>query len=248
MDRMFSDLVVSRDGAAARRSGLALPASLVLHAAAGTILVLIPLLTPDTLPRAETAPAPIPGFVRLPPAGSGSTTRPPSVRPPRPSLPPSMAFVADPPPLPELPQDDGLDIPAIAIGPGGQAGVPCLFGCDPNGVPGAEPGVPGVGPGPATAMTPLRPGGDIRPPLKEHNVLPVYPEIARAARVQGNVVLDCTISREGRVVDVKVLSGHVLLQPAAVEAVRQWLYRPTLLNGVPVPVVMTVTVRFTLDR
>jgi protein TonB len=79
-------------------------------------------------------------------------------------------------------------------------------------------------------------------------VLPVYPEIARAARVQGNVVLDCTISREGRVVDVKVLSGHVLLQPAAVEAVRQWLYRPTLLNGVPVPVVMTVTVRFTLDR
>lgn len=247
MDRMFSDLVVSRDGAAARRSGLALPASLVLHAAAGTILVLLPLLTPDTLPPAETAPAPVPGLVRLPLAGGVVTTRPPSVRPPRPSPPPSMAFVADPTPLPELPQDDGLDIPAIAVGPVGQV-VPCLIGCDPNGVPGGEPGVAGFGPGLSPAVTPLRPGGDIRPPLKERNVLPVYPEIARAARVQGNVVLDCTISREGRVVDVKVLSGHVLLQPAAVEAVRQWLYRPTLLNGVPVPVVMTVTVRFTLDR
>lgn len=75
-----------------------------------------------------------------------------------------------------------------------------------------------------------------------------YPEIARAARVQGDVVLDCTISDDGRVVDVKVLSGHPLLQDAAVDGVRQWRYRPPLLNGVPIAVVMTATVHFTIDR
>jgi len=79
------------------------------------------------------------------------------------------------------------------------------------------------------------------------DLVPPYPEVARVAHVQGDVVLDCTISSEGRVVDVKTLSGPILLQAAAADAVRQWLYRPTLLNGVPVPVVMTVTVHFALD-
>ena len=125
----------------------------------------------------------------------------------------------------------------------------CLPGVVPGGVPGGDPN--GTGPGtppPSPSTGPIRTGGDIHPPLKVRHVVPVYPEIARAARVQGDVVLDCTISNEGRVVDVKVLSGHALLQAAAVDAVRQWVYRPTLLNGVPVPVVMTVTVHFTLDR
>jgi len=119
----------------------------------------------------------------------------------------------------------------------------------PDGVPGGDPNGTGLGTQPPSPITgPIRTGGDIHPPLKVRHVVPVYPEIARAARVQGDVVLDCTISNEGRVVDVKVLSGHALLQAAAVDAVRQWVYRPTLLNGVPVPVVMTVTVHFTLDR
>ena len=157
-----------------------------------------------------------------------------------------MAFVPD---LPLLPEDPGLDVPAIEPGIDPVGAHPCVIGCAPGGVPGGDPngGVPGVGLPSPPSTEPIRTGGDIRPPLKVRNVFPVYPEIARAARVQGDVVLDCTISNEGRVIDVQVLSGHALLQAAAVDAVHQWLYRPTLLNGVPVPVVMTVTVHFALD-
>lgn len=76
---------------------------------------------------------------------------------------------------------------------------------------------------------------------------PVYPAEAIAARVQGVVILECTISPEGKVVTVKTLRGVPLLDEAAIEAVRQWEYTPTLLNGVPVPVIMTVTVKFKLS-
>jgi len=245
MHGLFSDLVVSRDGAPARRAGLAFPASLVLHAAAATVVVLVAILRPDALPPVEATPGPVREVVALPRAGGGNAIRPSPPRLPHPSPPPSMAFVSN---LPPTPTNEGLDVPATdATEPVG--GVPCLIGCDAGGVPGDEPGggVLGVGTLSAAPQAPIRPGGDIRPPLKVRNVVPPYPEVARAAHVQGDVVLDCTISNEGRVVNVKVLSGPILLQAAAVDAVRQWLYRPTLLNGVPVPVVMTVTVRFALD-
>jgi protein TonB len=104
--------------------------------------------------------------------------------------------------------------------------------------------------GPPTPIraAPVRAGGDIRPPVKLRHVPPVYPELARVARIEGHVVLECTIGPEGRIVEVTILSGPPLLRTAAAEAVRQWLYRPTLLNEVAVPVVMTVTVHFTLSR
>jgi len=246
MQRMFSDLVVSRGGDTARRPGLALPASLTLHAAAATIVVFAAILRQDAPPRVETTPGRIPGFVAPPPAGGGNTIRPSPPRLLRPAPPRSIAFVPD---LPPLPEDPGLDVPALEPGIGAGDAPPCLIGCAPGGVPGGDPDGKVVGGLPSPPPPePIRTGGDIHPPLKVRNVVPVYPEIARAARVQGDVVLDCTISNEGRVIDVKVLSGHVLLQAAAVDAVRQWLYRPTLLNGVPVPVVMTVTVHFTIDR
>ena len=246
MQRMFSDLVVSRGGDTARRPGLALPASLTLHAAAATIVVFAAILRQDAPPRVETTPGRIPGFVAPPPAGDGRVARPLPPRLPRPAPPRSIAFVPD---LPPLPEDPGLDLPALEPGIGAGDAPPCLIGCAPGGVPGGDPDGKVVGGLPSPPPPePIRTGGDIHPPLKVRNVVPVYPEIARAARVQGDVVLDCTISNEGRVIDVKVLSGHVLLQAAAVDAVRQWLYRPTLLNGVPVPVVMTVTVHFTIDR
>jgi protein TonB len=65
--------------------------------------------------------------------------------------------------------------------------------------------------------------------------------------VQGVVILECTISPQGKVTDVKVLRGIPLLNESAVQAVQQWVYTPTLLNGVPVPVIMTVTVNFKLS-
>jgi len=79
-----------------------------------------------------------------------------------------------------------------------------------------------------------------------NKVEPVYPPLARNARVQGQVVLTAIISKDGTIQDLRVLSGHPLLVQAALDAVRQWRYKPYLLNGEPVEVETTVTVNFTL--
>ena len=90
-------------------------------------------------------------------------------------------------------------------------------------------------------------GGAIRQPTKTKDVKPQYPPIAQSARVQGVVIIEATIGVDGRVLDAKVLRSIPLLDAAALDAVKQWVYTPTLLNGVPVPVIMTVTVNFTLQ-
>jgi protein TonB len=92
----------------------------------------------------------------------------------------------------------------------------------------------------------VRVGGDVSAPVKTRNVDPRYPQVAQAARVAGVVILEAVIGPDGRVTDVKILRSVPLLDDAAVEAVRQWEYTPTMLNGVPVPVIMTVTVNFQL--
>jgi protein TonB len=84
-------------------------------------------------------------------------------------------------------------------------------------------------------------------PKKIKDVSPVYPDIAKQAHVQGVVILECTVSAQGRVENVRVLRGIPLLDQAAIDAVQQWVYTPTLVNGVPVPVIMTVTVSFKLS-
>ena len=91
----------------------------------------------------------------------------------------------------------------------------------------------------------IRVGGQIRPPLRIKGVAPIYPAIAQSARVQGDVVIEATIDEEGKVADARVVKSVPLLDQAALDAVRQWEYRPSLLNGVPTAVVMTVTVKFT---
>ncbi len=91
-------------------------------------------------------------------------------------------------------------------------------------------------------------GGDVQQARLLHQVKPSYPQVARNVRVQGRVILEAVIDREGRVDKLRVLSGHPLLVAAALDAVRQWNYRPTLLNGEPVEVMTQVTVTFALDR
>jgi protein TonB len=90
-------------------------------------------------------------------------------------------------------------------------------------------------------------GSVLRAPQKIHQVAPTYPHIAQAAHVSGTVILEALIAEDGSVKDVKVLRSKPLLDDAAVEAVRQWRFTPTLLNGVPVQVIMSVTVTFTLN-
>ena len=91
---------------------------------------------------------------------------------------------------------------------------------------------------------PIRIGGGMRPPTKIHHVSPEYPAEARTAGLSGVVILEATIDPEGAVSDVQILRSVNGLDEAAMAAVRQWRYTPTLLNGEPVPVLMTVTVNF----
>ena len=94
--------------------------------------------------------------------------------------------------------------------------------------------------------TPVRPGGNIREPKKLVDVAPVYPALARAGNIEGIVILEAVINERGEVERLRVLRSVPLLDGAALDAVRRWRYTPTLLNGVPVPVLITITVRFTL--
>jgi len=99
----------------------------------------------------------------------------------------------------------------------------------------------------AAPVVPVRVSGNIQEPRKTRNVSPVYPRAALESRTQGVVVLECTISPQGKVVEVKTLRSVPLLDDAAITAVKQWEYTPTLLDGVAVPVIMTVTVNFRLN-
>jgi protein TonB len=110
-------------------------------------------------------------------------------------------------------------------------------------------GIAGAVVTPATEGGPARPvrvGGSIRVPTKTHTAEPVYPPTARAAGVQGVIILEVVIGVDGAVANARVLRSIPLLDQAALDAVRQWRYEPTLLNGVPTPVIMTVTVNFAL--
>ena len=78
-------------------------------------------------------------------------------------------------------------------------------------------------------------------------VQPVYPPLARAARIQGSVVLAAVISKAGTIENLRMLSGHPMLVPAAIAAVSQWRYRPYILNGEPIEVETQITVNFTLN-
>jgi protein TonB len=79
-----------------------------------------------------------------------------------------------------------------------------------------------------------------------HKVQPTYPPLARQARIQGSVVLQAEISKNGTIENLHVISGHPMLAPAALDAVKQWRYKPYILNGEPVEVETQVTVNFTL--
>ena len=97
------------------------------------------------------------------------------------------------------------------------------------------------------ASNPFRIGGGIKSPVKVRDVKPTYPPEALASQTQGVVILETLIDAEGFVVDARVLRSIPLLNEAALDAVRQWRFMPTLLNGDARSVLMTVTVNFTLE-
>ena len=151
-----------------------------------------------------------------------------------------------PPPVDEAPV---IGVSNIVGGiPGGVAGG--VAGGVPGGVVGSLLNTVGtVAPPPPpkpVKRDPIKVGGNVQESKLIRRVEPVYPELAKRARVQGRVVLVVTVDEEGNVADIRVSNGHPLLDEAALTAVRQWKYSPTLLNGEPVPVIATVTVIFNL--
>jgi protein TonB len=108
--------------------------------------------------------------------------------------------------------------------------------------PPAPPGEPVV----EEPRQPLRVGGDVKPPKLIHQEQPVYPRLAKQARVQGDVVLSAIINEKGEVVELKAISGPPMLFSAALDAVQRWKFEPTYLNGRPWPVAHEITIHFRL--
>jgi protein TonB len=151
--------------------------------------------------------------------------------------------------------DDIGSAPVIGISPEGfipsefgeRRGIPHSAG---NVLPPPPPAEPSVKPGErqtATQLPRVRIGGDVLEAKIIHRVIPIYPPLAKQTRTQGVVKLMAVIGKDGTVQNLQVVSGHPLLVKAAVDAVQQWLYRPTLLNGDPVEVSAPIEVRFVLQ-
>lgn len=129
----------------------------------------------------------------------------------------------------------------------GEGGI--LWGWPDGNAPPGSPWLPGAGIGnPPPPSEPFDIGGRIEPPSILRRVEPRFPAIAIAAGITGDVIILAVIGEDGRVRSVEVASGHPLLRRAAREAVRQWVYAPTLLNGHPIAVRMEVTVQFRVTR
>lgn len=217
------------------RSRYTVPLSLAAHAAAVLAIVGATVLGPVVLPGLASTDI-IYTSVRLPPAPPPPA--PPARRDPAPPPPNRNAAPAEAPKgitaEPVRPAEPWpATAPILGIVPG--AG-------DLDTVVGAPPPPP-----PPAPRAPVPVGGKIRPPAKVRDVSPVYPPLALSARVQGVVIIEATIGVAGDVLSARVLRSIPLLDEAALAAVRQWRYTPTLLNGTPVPVVMTVTVNFQLQ-
>jgi protein TonB len=224
--------------------GLAFPTSLVLHGVGIVAIVLLPLLVVDSLPDTATGaraffvePMTAPVAPPPPPPPAPRATAAAAVAPSTEARP--IGFTAPIEVPTEIVPEAGFDLGVEGGVPGG------VEGGLPGGVVGAIVTVPDAPPPPPTR--PVRVGGEVREPRKIVDVPPTYPDLAIKARIEGVVVIEATIDERGRVRDAKVLRGVPTLDEAALEAVRKWAYTPTLLDGVPTPVIMTVTVRFRLQ-
>jgi len=243
MARTLFDQSMARRSTSRRPAGT-LAVSVLLHAGVVAILVVLQI---TTMPHGLQIASPLAAFV-LPPPASAPAPLPPA-RAPRPAPPapgparPAIAATA-PAVAPDAIASEPPG-PAIAATPGLAAGV--RMGAGDGGVPsGGGDAIANLGEPPPAPASPLRVGGKVRPPVRVGYVAPVYPRLAEAARVDGEVVLEATIDATGRVGDVRVVRSIPLLDRAAIDAVSQWRYTPTRLNGQPIAVILQVRVAFSL--
>jgi len=204
--------------------------SIVVHLAAIGAVIVVPLVATDVLPEPRRAVE----FIEVRPIEI--TPPPPPVRraqPETPQVSPNSAPI-------EVPIGVGPE-PEVAPPPPTESSFSTIEG------PPVLDNVAEAAPlPPPPAKDPVRPGGSISRPERIHYVAPEYPALARAARREGTVILEAVLDTDGHVREARVLRSIPLLDAAALEAVEQWRFTPTLLNGEPVPVVLTVTVVFSL--
>jgi len=223
------------------------------------VAVILPMIYFDVLPAAQLT-----SFLVAPPP-------PPPPPPPPAAAPPKVVKVIPrqfdagrlqaPKAIPKdiaIIKEDELPPPSAGVGGviGGMAGgisggaMGGVLGGIIGAVPTAAPPPPPPPPKKETKAAPqrIRVGGNVQAANLVSQQRPVYPPLAKQARISGTVELSAIIGRDGRVQDLKVVKGHPLLVQAALDAVKNWVYRPTLLNGEPVEVSTTIDVNFTLSQ
>jgi protein TonB len=249
-DVSLNALLAAPTTKSARRSPLEWAAATGLHIVLLATLIIVPLYTTgtiqlskyqDTLLMAPPAAPPPPP----PPAGRAVA---PHMTPRRPNLTYTQGKVTAPASIPKKIFLDNEaaepDLGGVVGGvPGGVAGGQ-LGGSLGGVIGGTGTSVPIPPPQKAAAKRIVRVGSSLKAPRQIYSAQPDYPVLAREAHIWGTVVVNAVIDEQGNVVQAHALNGHPLLIPAALKAVLQWKYEPTLLNGVPVAVEMEVTVHF----
>ncbi len=238
-----------------RKRILTLVISIILHGIGIIAVVIIPLIFHDSLPQFAllTFLSPPMYFAPPPPPPPSPrvVTRPRDINTTY-SVPKELPRTIPPPDTAPPPINAPIsNMDSIGSAAGSVVGVP-------GGIPGglAENPLPPPPPPPTVKLPPEPPpkavskpiyvGGDIQEAKLIYKQPVVYPDLALKARITGIVLLRITVDEEGKVADVKVISGHPVLVPAAVEAVSHWKYSPTMLNGQAVRVIATVAVNFAL--
>lgn len=245
---MFEDSLIESGGRLRTKRGATTLVSFILQVVLIGILVILPLVFTEALPKQQLMT-----FLVAPP--------PPPPPPPPPAAAPVKTVkvvqtdiingqLRTPTKIPEKVQmiKEEEAPPPVMSASGVVGGVP-------GGVPGGQMGgviggiisstpvaVPKV-----AAPQRVRVSQGVSQGLLVKKVQPTYPPLARQARIQGTVVLQAEISKDGTIENLRLISGHPMLAPAAIEAVKQWRYRPYMLNGEPVAVETTVMVNFTLS-
>jgi periplasmic protein TonB len=247
---MLEDSLFESQGRRKARKPLMVAASATVHLVMIAVLVLIPLIQTQaiTIPPIDRSlltpkiepPKPVEVFSARPRIQRYTQADPNILTAPE-SIPERIAYVDEPisPSVGLLPSPGLNSLGSLLhdlINPGNEPAAP------------AEPVPPPPPPPPLIVKTErIRKGGIVQAANLIHQVNPMYPPLARQARVQGVVVLEAVISTEGSIESLRVVRGHPLLNQAALDAVKQWKYRPTMLNGDPVEVITTVTVTFTFQ-
>ena len=226
-----------------RRKPSVLLLSILVHAAVLFLLVTADLWSPIArwpVPHEVLAFSEDPRLVRL-----ADIELPRAPHPRAPGAPVASAFDA----VPELAPVIASSGIAPETGREGGSGRPATPGIETT----RDGAIEGIGaptappPPPPQPPAPIHLHSGIRTPETVVHVAPLYPALARASRVQGMVIIEATIDSRGHVESVRILRSVALLDQAALDAVRQWTFTPTLLNGVAVPIIMTVTVNFKLE-